>query len=169
VKDVKRRIGILAAVAALAGCSSAVNVPPAPHAAEPVCAEVLQLVPVELADGERRSITSQATAAWGEPPVTLRCGVEVPGPSTERCITVESDGSSVDWLALESDDEMAPEHAQRDSGAWTFVTYGRVPAVEVVVPTERGGDQPTAVLVDLAPAIEQTTAERHCVGVSDVY
>lgn len=158
----------LVAVAVLGGCASPVTVPPGPHAADPVCAEVLQLVPGELAGGEERSISSQATAAWGEPPVTLRCGVEVPGPSTERCITVESGDTSVDWLALEGDDEMVPEHGRRDNGAWTFVTYGRVPAVEVVVPTERGGDQPTAVLVDLAPAIERTTAERHCVGIGDV-
>ena len=159
----------VAAVAVLGGCADAVNVPPGPHAADPTCGEVLQLLPGELAGGEERSITSQATAAWGEPPVTLRCGIEVPGPSTERCITVESGETSVDWLALEGDDEMIPEHAQLDSGSWTFITYGRVPAVEVVVPTERGGDQPTAVLVEIAPAVERTTAERHCVGVGDVF
>ncbi len=157
------------ALAVLAGCSSAVNVPPAPHASDPACGEVLQRVPGELGEGERRSITSQSTAGWGEPPITLRCGVEMPGPSTERCITVESGESSVDWLALEGDDELVPEHGQLEGGAWTFITYGRVPAVEVVVPTERAGDQPTALLVDLAPAIEVTTAERHCVGVDDVY
>src|SRR5690606_36697708 len=95
-------------------------------------------------------ITSQATAAWGEPPITLRYGVEVPRPSTERCITVESGETTVDWLALESDDELVPEHGRRDSGAWTFITYGRVPAVEVVVPAERGGGQPASVLVALA-------------------
>src|SRR5690606_34111283 len=79
---VRRRVGVaLVAVAVLGGCASPVTVPPGPHAADPVCAEVLQLVPGELAGGEERSISSQATAAWGEPPVTLRCGVEVPGPS----------------------------------------------------------------------------------------
>ena len=159
----------VAGVAVLGGCASPVTVPPGPNASDPVCAEVLQMLPGELAGGTQRSISSQATAAWGEDPaVTLRCGVEVPGPSTERCITVESGDTSVDWLALEGDDETVPEHARLEGGAWTFVTYGRVPAVEVVVPTERGGDQPTAVLVDLAPAVELTTAERHCVGVGDV-
>lgn len=159
----------MAAAAVLGGCASAVNVPPGAHAADPVCAEVLQALPGVLADGERRSITSQATAAWGDPAVTLRCGVEVPGPSTERCITVESGDTSVDWLALEGDDEMVPEHGRREGGAWTFVSYGRVPTVEVVVPTERGGDQPTAVLVALGPAVERAAAERHCVGVDDIY
>ncbi len=161
---------MVAGVAVLAGCgSAAVNVPPGPYAADPVCAEVLQQLPGEVADGERRSIASQSTAAWGEPPVALRCGVEVPGPSTERCITVESGDTSVDWLALEGDDEMVPEHARRERGAWTFITYGRVPAIEVVVPAERGGDQPTAPLVEIATAVEHTTVERQCVGVEDVY
>ncbi len=166
---VRRRVLGVLAVAILAGCAAPVNVPPGPHASDPVCGEVLQALPGVLADGEERSITSQATAAWGEPPITLRCGVEVPGPSTERCITVESGETSVDWLALESDDELVPEHGRRDSGAWTFITYGRVPAVEVVVPAERGGDQPTAVLVELASAVERTAVERECVGVDDVY
>ncbi len=169
MNGVRRRVLGVLAVAVLAGCSAPVNLAPGPHASDPVCAEVLQAAPGVLADGEERSITSQATAAWGEPPVTLRCGVEVPGPSTERCITVESGDSSVDWLALEGDDELVPEHARQESGAWTFITYGRVPAVEVVVPAERGSDQPTAVLVELASAVERTGVERECVGVDDVY
>lgn len=158
---------IVAGATLLGACGSPVNVPPAPHAADPVCAEVLQVLPGVLAGGEERSIVSQSTAGWGEPAITLRCGVEPPGPSTERCLTVESGDTSVDWLALEGDDEMVPEHGRRDNGAWTFITYGRVPAIEVVVPTERAGDQPTAVLVDLAGAVERTTADRHCVGISD--
>ncbi|MEE6282254.1 DUF3515 domain-containing protein [Georgenia sunbinii] len=169
----KRRAGtaiVLGATAMLlAGCADPVSLPPATYAADPACAEVLQVLPGTIGDAERRSIGNQATAAWGDPPISLRCGVEPPPPTTERCITVEADGTSIDWLALEGDDPMIPEHAQRDDGAWTFITYGRVPAIEVVVPTEQGGDQPTAVLVSLGPAVELSPAERHCVGVSDVY
>lgn len=158
-------------VLALTACgASAVNVPPAPLAADPACAEVLQLLPGVLGEAERRPIANQATAAWGEDPaITLRCGIQPPGPSTERCITVESGDTSVDWLALESDDDLVPEHAQGESGTWTFLTYGRVPTVEVVVPVEHAGDQPTALLVALGTAIERTSAERACVGVTDVY
>ncbi len=161
-------MALAAAVAAVGACASPLTVPAGPQAADPVCAEVLQALPGELAGGEERSIASQSIAGWGDPAITLRCGVDVPGPSTERCITVESGDSSVDWLALESDDAMVPDHARRENGSWTFVTYGRVPAVEVVVPTERGGDQPTAVLVDLARAVERTTAERACIGLEDL-
>ena len=164
-------VGVGGLVLALTACgASAVNVPPAPYAADPTCAEVLQILPGMLGDAERRPISNQSTAAWGEDPaITLRCGIQPPAPSTERCITVESGENSVDWLALEADDPLVPEHAQRDSGTWTFITYGRVPAVEVVVPVEHAGDQPTGHLVTLATAVELTTAERHCVGVTDVY
>lgn len=162
---------LLAGLAVLTGCGpSPAHMPPAEFAADPACAEVLQILPGLLGDAERRPITSQATAAWGEDPaITLRCGIAPPGPSTERCITVETDDTSVDWLALESDDPLVPEHAQDEAGAWTFITYGRVPAIEVVVPTQHAGDQPTALLVDLATAVERTTAERHCIGVTDIY
>ncbi|WP_454086036.1 DUF3515 family protein [Georgenia sp. Marseille-Q6866] len=164
----RRMVAVAAAVLAVGACSSPVTVPAGPDAADPVCGEVLQALPGELAGGEERSIGSQSIAGWGEPAITLRCGVEVPGPSTERCITVESGETSVDWLALEADDDMVPDHARRENGSWTFITYGRVPAVEVVVPTERGGDQPTAVLVDLASAVERTTPERSCIGIDDL-
>src|SRR5690606_10373587 len=114
------------------------------------------------------SITSQATAAWGEPAITLRCGVEPPGPTTERGLTVEAAGSQVDWIALEGDDPALPDHARQGQGTWVFLTYGRVPAIEVVVPVERAGDQPTGVLVDLARAVELAPASRSCVGAADV-
>lgn len=164
-----RAAGATALVALLAGCSSAVSVPPGPAAPDPLCGDVLQALPEVLGDGERRSITSQATAAWGEPPITVRCGVEPPGPTTERCLTVEAEESAVDWIALEGDDPTLPDHARQGDGSWTFVTYGRQPAIEVVVPVERAGEQPTAVLVDLARAVERVSADRECVGVTDVY
>lgn len=154
------RVGVLVAGLALVGalvggCSGAdaVVVAPAPSASAPVCAQVLLLSPYELLGQERRTTTSQASRAWGDPPIVLRCGVEPPGPSPERCVRVTSDdGESVDWLAVEGD------------GAWLFVTYGRTPAVEVVVPTGAlpPGAQPTAPLVDLAPAVGVTAVERTC-------
>lgn len=150
------RAGVVAAgLALVGGCSGAdaVVVAPAPSASAPVCAQVLLLSPYELLGQERRTTTSQASRAWGDPPIVLRCGVDPPGPSPERCVRVTSDaGESVDWLAVEGDD------------AWVFVTYGRTPAVEVLVPTGAlpPGAQPTAPLVDLAPAVDVTTVERTC-------
>jgi hypothetical protein len=135
----------------------------APFASDPVCAEVLQQAPAAVTGLIRRTTTSQGSRAWGENgEVVLRCGVEPPAPSTQRCVRVTgADGGSVDWIAVES------------AHGWVFVTYGRRPAVEVSVRrepgdgrTEAGSDvvpaQPTAALVDLAPALAATAVERSC-------
>lgn len=143
----------LAVAVLVAGCAPAVSVAPAPSASDPTCAVVLQFAPQVLDGLERRTTTSQASRAWGETnPVVLRCGVEPPGPSTDRCLRVEGSTGSVDWVAIEGET------------AWTFVTYGRDPAVEVTVPFAAlgPGAQTTAVLVDLGPAVARTAVERTC-------
>lgn len=157
-------VGVL--TLALSGCSAAVPVDAAPHATDPVCAQIVLAVPRTLGSPARtaagpsiptgaldkRQTTSQATAAWGESqPIILRCGVEPPAPTTDQCISIDSTGSaSVDWVMRENDD------------SWTFVTYGRSPAVEVVVPKAAALDQPTAVLVDIASAVAIAPATRQC-------
>ncbi|MPV36249.1 DUF3515 family protein [Georgenia subflava] len=153
----------------LAGCSSPADLPPGELAADPTCARIIMATPDSLGGLERRSTTAQATTAWGDPAVTVRCGVTPPGPTTDRCLNVENaDGTFVDWIALEGDDPDLPEHARQGQGSWSFVTYGREPAVEVVVPVEQVSGQPTAFLVDLAEAVELSTAERFCVGATDI-
>ena len=116
-----------AVVLALTGCASAVTLPPAEEAPDPGCASVIvslgdvigeQSLPEPL---ERRDTTGQGTAAFGNPSaVTLRCGMPEPAPSTDRCITV----GEVDWLEVAAEDDV-----------WTFVSYGRSPATEVVIDT----------------------------------
>lgn len=145
--------GILLTVA---GCGSRAAVDPGPTASDPVCAEVLRALPDELSNAQRRSTNSQATAAWGDPPITLRCGVTPPGPTTDRCISVTgADGASVDWV-------MAPLGTIPED-TWQFTTYGRVPAIEVTVPVAYAGDDATTTLVDLGAAVSLTDAERACV------
>ena len=98
-----------------------------------------------VAQRERRETDAQSTAAWGDPPVLLRCGVEPPGPTTDPCLTVEG----VDWVARES------------GTAVVFTSFGRRPALEVSVP--RGG--PTgadAVLAALAPLAARLPQARAC-------
>lgn len=116
-----------AAVLALTGCASAVTLPPAEEASDPGCASVVVSLGQAIGDRslpqplERRDTTGQGTAAFGNPSaVTLRCGMPEPAPSTDRCITV----GDVDWL------EVAAEES-----VWTFVSYGRSPATEVVIDT----------------------------------
>lgn len=140
----------------LAGCTAAVSVAPGPGAADPVCAEVLAAVPDDLGGLEPRETTAQAAAAWGEPAVVLRCGVEPLGPTTERCLTVETpDGVAVDWVAVPGD------------GATTYTTYGREPALELVVPAADGVPLPATLLGEVAPAVALAASTRACVGPGD--
>lgn len=170
--------GVLATVL-LAGCAPSVGVAVAPHATDPDCARVVLALPESLGDGlDELRTTSQATSAWGDPtdPVTLRCGVEVPGPTTEQCVTMETaSGTSIDWL-VRADAEPADGSdggtAGADPGAdpatdpgssdWTFVTYGRDPAVEVHVPAEVVAERSTSFLDALSPAVAQVEATRSC-------
>lgn len=133
----------------LAGCASIASVEPAADAGNPVCAEMMVVLPQFIGDSELRTTNSQATAAWGDPSkVVLRCGVEVPSPTTDPCVSV----NEVDWIAHEGKD-----------GIWTLTTYGRTPATEVlldpqVIPS-------STVLATLSEAASRIPAQGACVSV----
>ncbi|EYR61952.1 hypothetical protein N866_13795, partial [Actinotalea ferrariae CF5-4] len=152
------RVPAVAVIAAgtLAGCTGAVPVEVAPYAADPLCAEVVLALPRDLGEFPRRSTTSQATVAWGDPadPVVLRCGVEPPGPTTDRCVNADDGETSVDWISIPGD--------ETPDGAWRFTTYGRVPAVEVVVPAAVAETSSTSFILDLGPAVARVEQTRAC-------
>ncbi len=138
------------AVLAVAGCGSAVDVPAAEGAADPGCAEVLVLLRDvdELAGLPRVPTTGQSTAAWASDDrstrVELRCGVELPAPTTDACVTVDG----VDWVTAD------------EQGSPPFTTYGRAPATRVDVTGDvTAGD----VLPGLAGAVGALEAQRACV------
>lgn len=142
----------------LAACASPVGVDAAPHAADPLCAEVVLALPRELAGMPRLTTSSQATVAWGDrdAPVVLRCGVEPPAPSTDPCVSADDGAVAVDWLAVEGTPDA-------DGAAdWTFTTYGRDPAVEVLVPAEVAASRSTSFLIDLGPAVARVEQIRSC-------
>src|SRR5665647_2459283 len=140
---VVRRARVLVAVllagtaCGVTGCAASITVPAGPYAADPLCAAVVLALPRDLDGMARVGTGSQATAAWGDPrdPVVLRCGVEPPAPTTDPCVTADDGTTAVDWVAVEG----VP--AADGTAAWTFTTYGRNPAVEVVPdrPGARGG------------------------------
>jgi Protein of unknown function (DUF3515) len=131
------------------------HVTPAPHADAPACAQIMLNVPIELAGLPKRGTDGQATAAWGETdPVVMRCGVDPPPPTTDRCVTVTgSDGKGTDWLSVPATD---------GSGGWVLTSYGRRPAVEVRVPASVALKQPADLLVDLGPPVAYASLERTC-------
>ncbi|HEX6953724.1 MAG TPA: DUF3515 domain-containing protein [Agromyces sp.] len=140
------------AVPLLAACSRPVPFEPAPDAADPDCAAVVVRLPDEVAGQEARETDAQGTGAWGTPAsVLLRCGVEPPGPTTLRCVSVDE----VDWIIDESD---APRYR--------FTTYGRTPAVEVVVDNDIVSG--TTVVADLSHAIAVIEADGGCTDLEEL-
>ncbi|WP_139416845.1 DUF3515 domain-containing protein [Agromyces laixinhei] len=141
----------LASVLVFAGCSQAVPIETAPLASDPECAAVVVRLPDALArdteaEQQQRETNAQGTGAWGEPAsVVLRCGAEAPGPTTERCVSV----NGVDWIIDESE---APDYL--------FTTYGRSPAVEVLVDNDVVSG--TTVITELAAAVSVIPAEGGC-------
>ncbi|MDQ3382782.1 MAG: DUF3515 family protein [Actinomycetota bacterium] len=86
----------------------------------PVCREVADSWPVTVGGQPSRetAVQTRGVAAWGDPAIIARCGAPVPGPTTDQCLDVEG----VDWVADQLEDGVA------------FTTYGRDPAIEVLVP-----------------------------------
>jgi hypothetical protein len=127
---VRLAVGMAALTLAAAGCTGQVAVspppPPAPQAAR-ACAALAQALPAELDPiGARRKVTpaSQLTAAWGDPPAALRCGVDRPRALTATATLVTVNG--VDWFA---------EELTQGS---LMTTVGRVANVELTVPRDAG-------------------------------
>ncbi len=148
-------VGTLAV--ALSGCATPLVVSPAPHAADPHCASVMLAMPDTVGGLDRHATTSQATDAWGdEYPILVRCGVDVPAPTTDACVTITTTGYTADWIVRE------------DNDSWIATTYGRNPAVEAIVPKIRADAAVDDVLSELTPPASQAPATgRACVGLDD--
>ena len=141
-----------AAAAGLTGCAPTVSLDPAPDARNADCAAIMVALPKTVAGAERRDTDAQSTAAWGSPAsVVLHCGVPVPGPTTDPCVSIDD----VDWV---EDASKAP--------IYTFTSYGRTPATEVTVDT--GVVPGSTVLADITPAVGAVAAQGGCVGPQDV-
>ena len=135
----------------LAGCTQSVAFDAAPAASDADCAAVVVRLPDSVAGLAERETNAQATGAWGQPAsVLLRCGVEPPGPTTDRCVSVDG----VDWVIDESD---APNYL--------FTTYGRTPAVEVLVDNDVVSG--STAIADLSAAVSAIPAEGACVAIDD--
>lgn len=124
------------------GCAGPVAVPtptPSDAASQSACANLDAALPSSVLDAVRRTTEPDAstTAAWGDPPITLRCGVPRPAALTPTSNLISVD--DVDWL---------PE--QRSAG-YIFTTVGLIANVEVAVPDAYSPE--TGVLTDLGPAI----------------
>jgi len=95
----------------------------------------------------RRSTSSSSGSvrAWGDPAIIARCGLPPIGPTTDPCLNV----SGVDWVAHQLTDGVR------------FTTYGRSPAIEILVPNAY---KPEPLLLPaFGEAVSAIPAgERHC-------
>jgi hypothetical protein len=143
---------VAAALLLLGGCGSGVLVDayPTEPGSDAVCGPLLADLPPTVDGLERRDLDQDVpAAAWGDPPVVLRCGVPTPeafGP-TSRCDVVDG----VDWFS------------ERTADGVLLTTVGRAANVSVDVPAVH--DPAADVLVDLAETIElHVPVERRCRG-----
>jgi uncharacterized protein YceK len=137
----------------LAGCGAIVPMTSAKEANSPECATVTVRLPAEVAGQAKRETNAQATGAWGTPAsILLHCGVAVPGPTTLPCVEI----NGIDWI---EDDKEKP--------LYRYTTFGRVPAVEVVVDSDKVSG--TTTLVDLAGTLSQIPATERCTDLSDTF
>jgi hypothetical protein len=111
----------LAGLALLSACTHQVQARLPADAADPACATAAAKLPQTLLKAGRRAThpSSPALAAWGDPAIILRCGVTPPGPTADLCQAV----NGIDWVV------------QQLSGGVEFTTYGRTPAIQVLVPS----------------------------------
>jgi Protein of unknown function (DUF3515) len=129
----------------LTGCSSTVDATAPDNASDPLCTKASRHWPKTVAQGDPRemSVDSPAVRGWGDPPIIARCGLTSPGPTTAQCI----DASGVDWVVRDLKDGKA------------FVTYGREPAIEVLVPEDYAPEP--LVLGAFAKAAKQIPQGEH--------
>jgi len=123
---------------------------PANPAQEQRCRDLLDALPETVADQPRRSVdpADALGAAWGDPAITLTCGDRMPTEFDRfsACQVVDKVGWFVPDEQLYDDDRDAE-----------LATVGRRPVIRVHLPATYRPDGLAAVMVDLAPAVEQQT------------
>ena len=127
----------------LAGCASSPAVPVAvPDGRGAGCEQLHHVLPGSVDGRDQRDTepASTRTAAWGSPPVVLRCGVPRPAGLAADSELIQVDG--VSWYLAEP------------SPPYVFTVVGRGTFVQVRVPRAVPRDRATAPLVDLADAVK---------------
>jgi hypothetical protein len=112
------------------------------------CRQLLASLPAELDDGvRRRPVTEDAerTAAWGDPAITLRCGVMLPDQTLEP---IEIDG-----LKLVT---------TKAAGVVTWTTFDRAVNVAIAVPTAY--EEQVYDVQPLVPALKELPAPQPAPG-----
>jgi hypothetical protein len=121
-----------------------------PHEADPastdICETLLDELPETVGDAVRRDVTPESAqaAAWGQPPIVLRCGVGMPAAYRPDAQLLDTDG--IGWFAEEGD------------GGTFFTSTDRQILIEVAVPDDYAPEG--FILYDINPAVAANVPER---------
>ena len=130
------------AVLVLAGCARTVALDePSPTGADrDTCLALMAELPDQVLDQDRRRVEpGRFSAAWGDPVITLRCGVPKPPTMTAASPCLEANG--VGWFT------------ERAEGGSLYTTLGRQTYVELAVPTAYAPE--SGALIDLAATVAE--------------
>jgi predicted small lipoprotein YifL len=139
----------LLALAVLTGCGGGpveLDGAAPPQSARERCRAFLDGLPATLADQPRREVNPEDGwgAAYGDPPIVVRCGVPIPATYDETAVCTNVNG--VDWFIpmeqLEAD----------DPGSYTMTTVNRTPRVEAVLPVDYF--PPATAMADLTAPVD---------------
>ncbi|MGA4507658.1 DUF3515 domain-containing protein [Propionibacteriaceae bacterium G1746] len=146
-----RAAAVLLAGSVLAACSGSPELAqPSPTGAVATeCAAVMAALPGQLL-GQGQVGLEGNLATWGDPAISVRCGVDKPASLTQTSHCDELNG--VGWFTEE------PGTAVKK--AWRFTTIGRTGYIEVIVPEqyEPAGD----ALMDLGAAVKKMAVVSPC-------
>ncbi len=104
-----------------------------------LCSDLTGALPRRLAELDARIVDGdkRLTAAWGDPPVTLRCGIIATPSPLGQLVTLDG----IDWTTVIGKSTV------------TWLTVGRRATVEVTVPRRYDAQGP--MLAQLSPAISR--------------
>jgi hypothetical protein len=130
----------------LAGCAGTFDVDeyPTVKGTKVDCEALLADAPRRVDDQDALEVSGRIAAAWGDPAIVLRCGVEKPASLTpsSRCFDV----NHVGWLA------------ETTADGYLFTTIGRAFRVSVEVPKKY--DPAADALADLATTVKKHDPEK---------
>lgn len=123
----------------LVGCSNTVNLTPGPGGSSQYCISVTSSAPITVAEQLIRETNPEnsGTLAWGDPVISLTCGVARPTSLTATSQLIAVNG--VDWL---------PEKLTRGQ---RFTSVNTPEYVQVDIP--EAYEPASSALVDLAAAL----------------
>ena len=134
----------------MAGCGGPVEVEPAdPSGADlRACEAFMADLPDTLADEDRRETDpdSDLTAAYGDPAITVRCGVGVPDGFDQASSCEVAEG--VGWY-------LPPEQVDDPQADVTLTTPGFQPIVELRMPGDYRPNGVAAALAQLGPPVTE--------------